>query len=193
MSRATFEYSDLPTDLAHARNKDGGRKFDAANIAIHVLSRTFVERLTADRAAFALPWHLAHKKVPHVDPRSGERTEPAEPNATKLEAFIFDALPLAQDPLLLETSRAEEFSPVKNPTGVDSVDSARRDMSRRAAAWLESVDVKVARDHDDLPTAACEISPLLALDAAQLTQRGNDDPSLLKPAIEPNGNVYLGG
>ena len=187
-----IEYSDLPADLAHARNEDGARKFDAANIAIHILSRTFVERLTADRAAFALPWHLAHKKVPHVDPRSGDLIEPASPNATKLEAFIFDALPLARDPLLLETTRAEEFSPVKNPTGVDSVDSARGDMSRRAAAWLESVDVKVTRDNHGIPTVACEISPLVALDAAQLAQRAKDDPSLLKPAIEPNGEIYLG-
>src|SRR5262249_9209550 len=42
-----IEYSDLPDELAIARNPDGSRRFDASNLAIHILSRTFVERLTA--------------------------------------------------------------------------------------------------------------------------------------------------
>ncbi len=126
-----IEYSDLPDTLARARNPDGSRTFDAANIAIHAISLAFVERLTANPASFALPWHIAHKKVPYTDLETGARIEPAEPNAIKLESFIFDALPLAERPLILETSRAEEFSPVKNATGMRSIATARRDMSRR--------------------------------------------------------------
>ncbi|MBK8267014.1 MAG: UDPGP type 1 family protein [Planctomycetes bacterium] len=94
--QVVIEYSDLPESLAKAKNPDGARRFDAANIAIHVLSRTFVERLTADRASFALPWHIARKKIPFVDLKSGERIDPPNANGVKLEAFIFDALPLAR-------------------------------------------------------------------------------------------------
>ncbi|HVP12750.1 MAG TPA: UDPGP type 1 family protein, partial [Phycisphaerae bacterium] len=166
-----IEYSDLPDELAHARNPDGSRKFDAGNIAIHLLSRSFVERLTADPASFALPWHKARKKVPYVDLTSGRRIEPAEPNAIKLESFVFDALPLAKHPVVMGTSRAEEFSPVKNATGVDSVDTARRDTSRRAARWLEVAGFKVPRNAAGEPDAVFEISPLLALDAEQLGER----------------------
>lgn len=165
-----IEYSDLPESLARAKNRDGSRTFDAANIAIHILSRSFVERLTADRASFALPWHIARKKVPHVDLQTGERVEPASPNGVKLEAFVFDALPLARTAVLLGTSRAEEFSPVKNATGVDSVDTAKRDMSLRAARWMEHAGMSVPRDATGAPTATCEVSPLAALDAEALRQ-----------------------
>ena len=106
-----------------------------------------------------------------VDPSTGERIDPTAPNAVKLEAFVFDALPLAKNPILVGTSRAEEFSPVKNKTGVDSVDTARRDMSRRAARWLEHAGMKIRRDARGEPTASYEISPLVALDAEELAER----------------------
>lgn len=164
-----IEYSDLPESLAIARNPDGSRRFDAGSVAIHVLSRRFVERLTADRSRFALPWHRADKKVAYVDLDSGRRVEPASPNAVKLEAFIFDALPLAETPpVLLEVDRAEEFSPVKNATGVDSLATARRDMIRRAARWLEPAGVRVPRDAAGEPAVPIEISPLRALRAGDL-------------------------
>jgi UDP-N-acetylglucosamine/UDP-N-acetylgalactosamine diphosphorylase len=183
---AVIEYSDLPEALARARNFDGSRRFDAANIAVHLISREFVERLTADSAAFALPWHRAEKKVPFVDVPSGRRIEPATPNGIKLECFVFDALPLAARPVLLETTRAEEFSPVKNATGVDSLESARRDMSRRAARWLEAAGWKIPRRHDGEPGAVFEISPLLALDADELAARRPVQRSLL-----PGEPIYL--
>jgi UDP-N-acetylglucosamine/UDP-N-acetylgalactosamine diphosphorylase len=109
--------------------------------------------------------------VPCVDLSTGERVDPSTPNAVKLEAFVFDALPLAKNPILVGTSRAEEFSPVKNKTGVDSVDTARRDMSLRAARWLERAGMKIPRDAQGNPTASYEISPLVALDAEELAQR----------------------
>ena len=42
--------------------------------------------------AFKAVSQRAIKKVPYVDPATGQRTEPAEPNAIKLESFVFDAL-----------------------------------------------------------------------------------------------------
>lgn len=163
-----IEYSDFPEQLARLKNADGTRKFDAANIAVHVLSRRFIERLTADRAAFALPWHRALKKVPFIDLENGRRVEPAEPNAVKLEAFVFDALPLAANAVVMETSRAEEFSPVKNPSGVDSVETAKRDMSRRAARWIMAAGHSIPRRPDGSPDGTFEVSPLLALDESEL-------------------------
>lgn len=182
-----IEYSDLPEKLARMKNADGSRRFDAANIAIHVLSRAFIERLTADQASFALPWHRAVKKVPHVDLKTGRRIEPAEPNAIKLEAFVFDALPLARNPILLETSREEEFSPVKNAEGVDSVETAKRDMSRRAARWLVEAGVDIPTASDGLPDGLFEISPLLGLSVTQIKEK---KPSLQK--IAPGSKTYLG-
>ncbi|MEW6249528.1 MAG: UTP--glucose-1-phosphate uridylyltransferase [Planctomycetota bacterium] len=165
-----IEYSDLPDDLAHARNADGSRRFDAGSIAIHVLSREFVERLTTPGSDLELPWHRADKKVDMID-EHGRPVKPQAPNAVKLEMFIFDAVPLAQRPLVMFTPRAEEFSPVKNPDGVDSAVTARRDLVRRAARWLESCGVSIPRGTDGEPAMPLEISPAYALDADDLRER----------------------
>ncbi len=172
-----IEYSDLPDELAHAHDETGRRKFDAGSIAIHVLSRAFIERLTADEALFALPWHRAVKKMAYVD-EGGVRREPEVPNAVKLEAFIFDAIPHARNPLVLETTRAEEFSPVKNATGVDSAVTSRRDMNRRAARWLDAAGFDVPWCADGEPDGLFEISPTLALDAAHLREVMIEPPTL---------------
>jgi UDP-N-acetylglucosamine/UDP-N-acetylgalactosamine diphosphorylase len=165
-----IEYSDLPDDLAHAKNPDGTRRFDAGSIAIHVLAREFVERLTSPGSNVQLPWHRADKKVPVIDAR-GMKVNPSAPNAVKLEMFVFDAIPLARNPLVLFTKRAEEFSPVKNATGVDSAVSARRDLTRRAAQWLTSCGVSVPRGADGEPAQPMEISPAFALDADDLAEQ----------------------
>lgn len=179
-----IEYSDLPEALARARDAAGRRKFDAGSIGIHAISRAFVESLTADERHFGLPWHRAVKKVAHVD-ATGRRIEPDEPNAVKLEAFIFDAIPLARNAMILETARAEEFSPVKNATGVDSAETSRRDMNRRAAAWLEKAGFAVPRRSDGEPNGCFEISPLLALDSGHLRE-----VMLSPPAMQPGGAHY---
>ena len=180
-----IEYSDLPESLAHARNDAGERKFDASSIGIHILSRSFVEQLTADDENFGLPWHRALKKVPYVN-EQGVRVEPKEPNGVKLEAFIFDAIPLASDPLILQTTRGEEFSPVKNATGVDSADSSRRDMNLRAVRWLDSAGFDPPRKPDGEPDGLFEISPLLALDSGHLRE-----VMLEPPVMKPRAANYF--
>ena len=172
-----IEYSDLPEELARQRNPDGTRRFDAGSIAIHILGRAFVERLTAVGATVQLPWHRAEKKVPVVDAAGNPQT-PDQPNVVKLETFVFDAVPLAENPLVLFTERAEEFSPVKNAEGTDSVETARRDLLLRAARWLESCGCAVPRDGDGLPDLPLEISPSFALDVDDLRERLVAPPEL---------------
>ncbi|NLG44243.1 MAG: UDPGP type 1 family protein [Phycisphaerae bacterium] len=175
-----IEYSDLPDELAHARNPDGSRRFDAGSIAVHVLAREFVERLTAENAAIQLPWHRADKKVRIID-EDGRPVEPDQPNVVKLEMFIFDAIPLARNPLVLYTPREEEFSPVKNATGVDSAATARRDLVRRAARWLEQCGYRVPRDTHGEPDLPLEISPAVALDASDLCAHLQNTRPVLTP------------
>ncbi len=163
-----IEYSDLPENLARARRGDGSRMFDAGSIAIHLLDRKFVERLTASGSDLQLPWHRADKKVEIVDIETGQLVSPKSPNVVKLETFVFDAIPLARNPLVLMTRREEEFSPVKNAEGVDSPATARRDMIRRAARWLEAAGTAIPRRGDGEPDCVIEISPALALDARDL-------------------------
>ncbi len=165
------EYTAISPEVARLRASDGTRKFDQANIAIHMFDRSFIERILRGGAGFSLPFHGAKKAVACVDLKTGRKLRPRKPNALKAEMFVFDALPLAQKPMLLYTERRERFSPVKNAEGVDSIATAKRDMVRRAAAWLERCGVGVPRRPDGEPDCEIEISPGYALDAGSLSQK----------------------
>ncbi len=161
------EYSDLPADLTRARNADGSLKFIAGSIAIHVIGVAFIEKL-ATSAEFELPFHRAEKKVPCVDLETGEMIEPKANNGVKLEKFVFDALARCRASVVLETDRVEEFAPIKNATGVDSVESSRELQTERAARWLEAAGVKVPRGVGGKAECVLEISPLTAMEAGEL-------------------------
>lgn len=166
-----IEYSDLPEALAEQRDEKGDLRFGAGSLAIHCLGVEFVRRLNTAARGFALPFHRADKKVAHIDLDTGELIEPSEPNAVKLETFVFDALPLCESSIILETDRVEEFAPIKNLSGVDSAESSRALQIERAARWLEAAGVKVARDGQGVCAAVIEISPLTALEAQDLRAR----------------------
>ncbi len=157
-----IEYSDLPKELAEAKHEDGKLKFVAGSPAIHIISRKFIESLTAE-GRLSLPWHRADKKVPFVN-CSGELVNPETANAVKLESFIFDALPLAAKTMILEAGRDEEFAPTKNKTGVDSVESCQAMLIERDARRLEKAGVKVPRDKTGKPAIDIEISPRVVID-----------------------------
>ncbi len=178
-----IEYSEFPEPRARERNADGSRRFDAGNLAIHLLDVGFVRRITA--SSFDLPYRRAEKAVSSLDGK-GSVVSPRTPNAVKLETFIFDVLPSARNPLILEVDRAEEFSPVKNVVGVDSLESARRDQVRRACRWLESAGVNVPRHPDGEPNIVVEISPLFALDVEELAIKKDQ----VQP-LKPGAAVYL--
>ena len=157
-----IEYSDLPDELANALDDAGQLKFIAGSPAIHVISRAFVEKLTAS-GRLNLDWHRADKKIKCID-KNGQAVDPAEPNGVKLESFIFDALKLADKTMIFEADRKEEFAPTKNATGVDSVESCRAMMIDRDARRLERAGVVIPRRADGSVDCAVEFSPLAVWD-----------------------------
>ena len=56
---------------------------------------------------------------------NGEKISPEEPNAYKYETLVLDMVKNQDSCLVYEVERNKEFAPVKNKTGVDSVDTAR--------------------------------------------------------------------
>ena len=82
---------------------------------------------------------------------------PQEPNATKFETFLFDAIPLAERSIVVETLRGDEFSPLKNADGEDSPDTVREDMQALFRRWYERAGVPV-------PRGALEVDPSKAPD-----------------------------
>ena len=162
-----IEYSDLPRELAEQRDASGRLLLWGGNTAIHLFDLAFLARV--NRLPERIPFHLARKKVPHVD-HVGQPVRPQVENALKFERFIFDVLPLAQHWLIAETSRREEFAPLKNAEGADSPAAVRQGLSDLAADWLEAAGATVPRRSDG-SAPPLEISPLFALDREELATK----------------------
>ncbi|MHC4396991.1 MAG: UTP--glucose-1-phosphate uridylyltransferase [Planctomycetota bacterium] len=175
-----IEYSDLPDELAEKRNPDGSLVFSLGSIAIHIINTGFVEKLNAE--GFSLPLHRAVKKIPHI----GEEGQPIEQDGIKLESFVFDALPLASKSIILQTKRSEEFAPVKNAAGTDSVETAKEMIVSRGVDWLESAGATVPRKDDGSVDCLIEIAPAFALEKDDIKDKLDRIPE-----IKPNDKLYL--
>lgn len=138
-----IEYSDLPGELAEAREADGRLRLRAGSIAIHAFTREFLDRAAADPQA--LPLHIARKAVPQLD-EAGKLVTPRQPNAVKFERFIFDLMPLARRVLPVEVDAAEGFAPLKNPSGSasDSPEHVRAAMMSLARRRCLEAGIEVA-------------------------------------------------
>ena len=155
------EYSDMPDELAEATDENGTLRYLAGSIAIHTMSRDFIKRMGGNDTATSLPFHRADKKILTVTDE-GHPMQPESPNGVKFEMFVFDALPFAKQPVILETAREDDFSPVKNAEGADSPQTCKEDQLREFTRWLKAAGVEIETDGTGLPAVTFEISPLFA-------------------------------
>ena len=165
------EYSDLSKEEAYAKDQNGDLKFWAGSIAIHIIDTAFIEKENLE--GFKLPYHIAEKNIPYLDD-SGKRINPNAKNGYKFETFVFDALQHCDKTISLEVKREEEFSALKNKTGVDSKETAVRDMKKLYINWLEEAGIPVGKYKDELP--AVEISPLFANNKEELKYKSANIP-----------------
>ncbi|KAH9897757.1 nucleotide-diphospho-sugar transferase [Cubamyces lactineus] len=152
---SVVEYSEISREQAERRDAKGELAFRAANIVNHFYTTDFLRSVEAfeDELAF----HIARKKIPHVDLASGAAVKPAKPNGMKLEMFVFDVFPFTKRFAVLEVVRADEFSPLKNApgTGSDDPETSRRDLLAQHRRFLEAAGAKV------LDGVEIELSPLV--------------------------------
>lgn len=174
------EYSDMPDEELNARIDDGALKYNAGSIAIHLFNVDFVYREVSD--GLKLPYHIAHKKIPFVN-KTGDIVKPESPNGYKFETFVFDALEHAEETLILEIDRKEEFSPVKNAEGKDSAITCQQDMMNLFARWLEDAGITVHKDNNGNVIEKIEISPLFADNSDELKRKINDSFQLSNPMV----------
>ncbi|CAB3401804.1 unnamed protein product [Caenorhabditis bovis] len=139
------EYSELGPELADQKTPEGKYLFGAGSIANHFFTMEFLEKLCSP--SFQLPYHRAHKKIPHIS-RNGELVKPEKPNGIKLEQFIFDVFEHSNNFFVWEVARASEFSPLKNAesVGKDCLSTCRRDLAALNKKWLENAGAQLRLD-----------------------------------------------
>lgn len=113
-----LEYFEIPEELKHMTKK--GELVYRYGVILNYL---FNVRGLNETLSGILPYHLAEKAIPHIE--NGERVTPASPCGYKPETLVVDMVKHMGSCLAYEVEREKEFAPVKNLTGVDSVDTAR--------------------------------------------------------------------
>ena len=113
------EYYEMPKELASLRDADGRLTYRYGVILNYLFSVKTLNKIYKDK----LPCHLAFKAIPHIE--KGVKVIPTEPCGYKFETLAVDIVRLMGSCLAVEVVRENEFAPVKNKTGVDSVESAR--------------------------------------------------------------------
>lgn len=114
------EYYDMTQELMEAKDAQGE---PAYNFGV-ILNYLFREKDLEEIAARKLPLHIVEKKIPYLD-EDGRLVSPENPNGYKFEQLVLDMIHELDSCLPYEIVRNREFAPIKNRTGIDSVESAR--------------------------------------------------------------------
>lgn len=114
------EYYEMTDDMIHLRDENGNLLYNFGVILNYMFRLDKLEEIVKKE----LPVHIVEKKVPYMD-ETGTFIKPDKPNGYKFEELVLDMIHLMDSCLPYEVVRNREFAPIKNPTGVDSVESAR--------------------------------------------------------------------
>lgn len=116
-----IEYTEISDEMAQERDENGELVYGESHVLLNLFNMNILDKIKEAK----LPYHTAHKKATYMD-ENGNIIEPEKPNAYKFEAFIFDAFAMIPEVGLLRGIREDEFAPVKNATGNDSPETARK-------------------------------------------------------------------
>lgn len=115
------EYYELTDELMSAKDSKGE---PAYNFGV-ILNYLFRVKDLFEVVKENMPLHIVEKKIQYIDEK-GQNVNPQVPNGYKYETLILDMIHLLPDCLPYEVIRNKEFAPIKNKTGVDSVESAKK-------------------------------------------------------------------
>ena len=114
------EYYELTEELMNAKDAKGEPAYNFGVILNYLFKVTDLENMMEKK----MPLHIVEKKIPYLD-EQGELVKPEEPNGYKFESLVLDMIHQMDSCLPYEVVRNKEFAPIKNKTGIDSVESAR--------------------------------------------------------------------
>lgn len=114
------EYYEMTEEIINSREPNGDLSYNFGVILNYLFRVDKLEKIMNEK----MPVHVVEKKIPYMTP-DGAHVEPEEPNGYKFELLVLDMIHLLDNCLSFEVVRDHEFAPIKNKTGVDSVESAR--------------------------------------------------------------------
>lgn len=102
---AVIEYMEMTEDMLYQKNSDGSLTYGESHFVSYVYNIEALKEI----ANHNLKYHCAIKN-----------------NACKFESFVFDALEFLDDMAIMKVDRDEEFAPIKNISGIDSPETAKK-------------------------------------------------------------------
>ena len=114
------EYYELTTELMEAKDASGEPAYNYGVILNYLFRVKDLEEIVSKE----MPLHIVEKKIPYMN-EAGETVKPEAVNGYKYESLVLDMIHMLDSCLVFEVVREKEFAPIKNATGVDSVESAR--------------------------------------------------------------------
>ncbi|MDR0948032.1 MAG: UTP--glucose-1-phosphate uridylyltransferase [Lachnospiraceae bacterium] len=126
-----IEYYDMTDDLADAKDANGEWLYQYGVILNYLFRESELRRIVDQ----SLPLHVVNKKIQHID-KEGRPVNPTEPNGYRYETLVLDMIHELGRCLPYEVVREKEFAPIKNLTGIDSVETARALLQKDREAHL---------------------------------------------------------
>lgn len=117
---SVVEYMDFPSEMANLKDKNNEPLYNYGTILNFMFKLDVLYKIKDNK----LPLHIVTKKISYIDD-NGEHIKPEEPNGHKFEYLNVDLIQETNSCLVYEVEREKEFAPIKNKTGVDSVESAQ--------------------------------------------------------------------
>lgn len=114
------EYYELTDEMMTQKDENGELAYNFGVILNYLFRVKDLEEIMEK----SMPLHIVEKKIPYMD-EEGNNISPEAPNGYKFETLVLDMIKLMDNGLPFEVERDKEFAPIKNKTGIDSVESAR--------------------------------------------------------------------
>ena len=115
-----IEYYELTDEMANAKDEKGDLAYLYGVIMNYLFRLSKLEEIVNDK----IPVHIVSKKIERLC-EDGVTRKPETENGKKFETLAVDLIKPMGSVLPFEVVREREFAPIKNKTGVDSVESAR--------------------------------------------------------------------
>ena len=115
-----IEYYELTEEMRQEKNEKGEYVYNYGVILNYLFRVSELERIMSHK----LPHHKVEKKIAHID-ENGNPVKPEKPNGYKFEQLVLDMIHDMDRCLPFEVVRSQEFAPITNKEGVDSVETAR--------------------------------------------------------------------